>query len=89
MIIEYRKEDPSIAINPLHKMTVKEVQAEVEPVGYKLVEVLDFLPSQHIFNLPRCRPTRFLTSARRFPEGCGSPRSSPRANAMNRGSSRL
>ena len=48
VIIEYRKEDPSIPINPLHKMTVKEVQAEVEPVGYKLVEVLAFLPSQHI-----------------------------------------
>ena len=48
VIIEYRKEDPSIPINPLHKMTVKEVRAEVEPVGYKLVEVLDFLPTQHI-----------------------------------------
>ena len=48
VIIEYRKEDLSIPINPLHKMTVKEVRAEVEPVGYKLVEVLDFLPTQHI-----------------------------------------
>ncbi len=48
VIIEYRKEDPSIPIKPLHKMTVKEVRAEVEPVGYKLVEVLDFLPTQHI-----------------------------------------
>ena len=48
VIIEYRKKDPSIPIKPLHKMTVKEVRAEVEPVGYKLVEVLDFLPTQHI-----------------------------------------
>ncbi len=48
VIIEYRKEDPSIPIDPLHKMTVQEVRAEVEPVGYKLVEVLDFLPTQHI-----------------------------------------
>ena len=48
VIIEYRKEDPNIPIDPLHKMTVQEVRAEVEPVGYKLVEVLDFLPTQHI-----------------------------------------
>ena len=48
VIIEYRKEDPSIPIDPLHKMTVQEVRAEVEPGGYKLVEALDFLPTQHI-----------------------------------------
>ena len=47
-VVEYRKEDPSIPIHPLHKMTVNEVRAEIEPVGFVLVEVLDFLPSQHI-----------------------------------------
>ena len=47
-IIEYRKEDPSIPISPLHKMTVAEVRAELEPVGFRLSEVLDFLPTQHI-----------------------------------------
>jgi predicted methyltransferase len=47
-IIEYRKEDPNIPISPLHKMTVAEVRAEVEPVGFRLAEVLDFLPTQHI-----------------------------------------
>ena len=48
VVVEYRKEDPSIPIHPLHKMTVEEVRAEIEPVGFELVEVLEFLPSQHI-----------------------------------------
>ena len=56
VIIEYRKEDSSIPIDPLHKMTVKEVRAEVEPVGYKLIEVLDFLPTQHILIFQDARP---------------------------------
>ncbi len=47
-IIEYRKEDPNIPISPLHKMTIAEVRAELEPVGFRLAEVLDFLPAQHI-----------------------------------------
>ena len=47
-IIEYRKEDPTVWIQPLHKMTVEEVRAEVEPVGFRLDEVMDFLPKQHI-----------------------------------------
>jgi hypothetical protein len=29
-------------------MTVAEVRAELEPVGFRLAEVLDFLPAQHI-----------------------------------------
>jgi predicted methyltransferase len=49
VLIEYRKEDPSIPINPLHKMSVEEVLAEVEPLGFKLTELMNFLPTQHIF----------------------------------------
>ena len=48
VIIEYRKEDPDIPISPLHKMTIAEVRAELEPVGFRLAEVMDFLPTQHI-----------------------------------------
>ena len=48
VLIEYRKEDPSIPINPLHKMSVKEVRAEIEPVGFRFHELLSFLPTQHI-----------------------------------------
>ena len=53
VIIEYRKEDPNIPIHPLHKMTVDEVTAELEPMGFRLKEVMDFLPTQHIIILQR------------------------------------
>ncbi len=49
VLIEYRKEDPDIPIHPLHKMTVEEVRAEIEPMGFRLVDLLEFLPRQHIF----------------------------------------
>ena len=48
VIIEYRKEDPDVPISPLHKMTVEEVRSELEPMGFRLVEGMDFLPTQHI-----------------------------------------
>jgi len=48
VFIEYRKEDPSIPIQPLHKMTVREVRDEVEPMGFQFVELKSFLPTQHI-----------------------------------------
>ncbi len=48
VVVEYRKEDPWIPIHPLHKMTVGQVREEIEPVGFEFLEVLDFLPNQHI-----------------------------------------
>jgi predicted methyltransferase len=48
VLIEYRKEDPSIPIQPLHKMTVREVRDELEPMGLQFVELKSFLPTQHI-----------------------------------------
>ena len=43
VVIEYRKEDPDIPIHPLHKMTVGEVRQEIEPIGFRFEELLDFL----------------------------------------------
>jgi SAM-dependent methyltransferase len=48
VLLEYRKEDPSIPIRPEHKMTVKDVRTEVEAEGYKLDQVIETLPRQHI-----------------------------------------
>ncbi|HZS49829.1 MAG TPA: class I SAM-dependent methyltransferase [Bryobacterales bacterium] len=48
VLVEYRKEDPSIPILPLHKMTVEEVRSEIEPLGFQLQKTLEFLPTQHI-----------------------------------------
>lgn len=48
VLLEYRKEDPSIPIRPEHKMSVAEVKAEIEPEGFRLEKTLETLPRQHI-----------------------------------------
>ena len=47
-LVEFRKEDPSVPIQPLHKMSVQEVRSELEPLGFKFQRSLEFLPWQHI-----------------------------------------
>jgi ubiquinone/menaquinone biosynthesis C-methylase UbiE len=48
VLLEYRKEDPSVPIRPEHKMSVQEVKAEVTPEGYRFEKVIDTMPWQHI-----------------------------------------
>jgi ubiquinone/menaquinone biosynthesis C-methylase UbiE len=48
VLLEYRKEDPSIPIRPEHKMSVAEAKLEVEAEGYTLSQVNESLPRQHI-----------------------------------------
>ena len=48
VLLEYRKEDPTIPIRPEHKMTVAEAKLEVEHEGYHLARVNEDLPRQHI-----------------------------------------
>lgn len=48
VLLEYRKEDPSIPIRPEHKMSVAEVKAELEPEGLQFDQVIEVLPRQHI-----------------------------------------
>ena len=48
VLLEYRGEDPKVPIKPEHKMTVKQVRAEVEPEGYRFDESIEVLPEQHI-----------------------------------------
>ena len=48
VLVEFRKEDASVPIQPLHKMSVQEVRSELEPLGFKLQRSLEFLPWQHI-----------------------------------------
>ena len=47
LMLEYRTEDPKIAIKPLHKMTVAQVNKELAANGFKLVQREEFLPMQH------------------------------------------
>jgi ubiquinone/menaquinone biosynthesis C-methylase UbiE len=47
VLLEYRKEDPSIPIRPEHKMSVAEAKI-VEAEGFTLAKVDESLPRQHI-----------------------------------------
>jgi len=48
VLLEYRKEDPSIPIKFEHKMSVAEAKLEVEDEGFTLAAVDEALPWQHI-----------------------------------------
>lgn len=48
VLLEYRKEDPSIPIKFEHKMSVHEAKTEVEAEGFRLSKVDESLPRQHI-----------------------------------------
>jgi SAM-dependent methyltransferase len=48
VLLEYRKEDPTIPIRPEHKMSVAEAKLEVEAEGFTLSRVDESLPRQHI-----------------------------------------
>jgi ubiquinone/menaquinone biosynthesis C-methylase UbiE len=53
VLLEYRKEDPSIPIRPEHKMSVAEAKMEVEAEGFRLNRVDDGLPRQHVLIFAR------------------------------------
>jgi ubiquinone/menaquinone biosynthesis C-methylase UbiE len=48
VLLEYRKEDPSIPIRFEHKMSVAEARAELEAEGFRLLRIDGRLPRQHI-----------------------------------------
>lgn len=47
VILEYVKEDTYSETPGLHKMTSRQIRAEIEPMGFQLDFILDFLPLQH------------------------------------------
>jgi ubiquinone/menaquinone biosynthesis C-methylase UbiE len=53
VLLEYRKEDPTIPIRLEHKMTVAEAKLEVETEGFTLTKVSEVLPRQHILIFTR------------------------------------
>jgi SAM-dependent methyltransferase len=55
-LLEYRAEDPAVPVRPEHKMRAEDVVAEIEPVGFRLRERLEFLPQHHIFVFDRAPP---------------------------------
>ena len=53
LLVEYRGEDPTIGIKPLHTMTLKQAKKEMAAVGLEFVEVSNVLPKQHILTFRR------------------------------------
>jgi precorrin-6B methylase 2/mono/diheme cytochrome c family protein len=53
VIVEYAKESKLAPASSLHKMSFDEIRSEIEPMGFDLERILDFLPMQHglIFTL--------------------------------------
>ncbi len=47
LLLEYKEEDPTVAIKPEHKMSVKQAKKELAANGFKLVKNGTFLPLQH------------------------------------------
>jgi len=48
VFVEYRKEDPSIPIKEVHKMSVQQLEKEMNAVGLVHLRTVESLPSQHI-----------------------------------------
>ena len=48
VLVEYRGEDPAVAIKPEHKMTLPQIQAELAALGFHFESVLEFLPDQRV-----------------------------------------
>ena len=46
-ILEYAKESRAAPASPLHKMSFEEIRREIEPLGFVVDRLLDFLPAQH------------------------------------------
>jgi len=48
VLVEYRGEDPAVAIKPEHKTTLVQLQHELTGLGFHFVESLEMLPDQRI-----------------------------------------
>jgi len=48
IFVEYRKEDPAVRIKEVHKMSVKQLEKEMNAVGLVRVRTVETLPLQHI-----------------------------------------
>ena len=52
-LLEYREEDRSVPIKPLHKMSKRQILKEYKANGFKLAKQYDQLPWQHLMFFQR------------------------------------
>ena len=48
VFVEYRKEDPAVAIKEVHKMSVAQLDKEMAVVSFRRLQTVEVLPVQHI-----------------------------------------
>jgi ubiquinone/menaquinone biosynthesis C-methylase UbiE len=63
-LLEYREEDPTVPIKPLHKMSKRQIMREYRANGFKLAKQYDGLPWQHLMFFerdPDWTPPQFST----------------------------
>ena len=48
VLVEYRGEDPAVAIKPEHKMTLAQIKKELGELGFHFVDSLEMLPDQRV-----------------------------------------
>ena len=48
VFVEYRKEDPAVRIKEVHKMSVEQLEREMNAIGLVYVRTVETLPLQHI-----------------------------------------
>ena len=53
LLMEYKQEDPTVAIKEEHKMSVHQVSKELKANGYHLVQNGQFMPMQHFLVFQR------------------------------------
>lgn len=74
-LVEYRKEDATVPIKPLHKMTEKQAIREMRAIGLRHVRTEDILPRQHLMIFEKSAVTSSATPsvepAHMQPEGPG------------------
>lgn len=56
ILIEFRGEDPTIAIKPLHKTTVEQLNKELAASGFRLSYRGDFMAVQHFLVYEKIKP---------------------------------
>jgi ubiquinone/menaquinone biosynthesis C-methylase UbiE/catechol 2,3-dioxygenase-like lactoylglutathione lyase family enzyme len=56
VLVEYRGEDPTVQIKPLHKLTQDQAKKELGAAGMEYVKTFDGLPSQHVMIFRKPEP---------------------------------
>ena len=55
VVIEFKKEDTTLAVSAGQRMTIQQIRTEIEPEGFKFDKVIGMLPREHIVIFSKLR----------------------------------